>query len=55
MNVESQSANISDLNKVVTGPTWEFGLNINSTRGISPAGVTLIIERDTGRFLQSEE
>ena len=54
MNVESLSANVSDLDKVVTGPTWGLGPRLNSTRGISPAGVTFIIERDTGRFLQSE-
>lgn len=55
MNVESQSANVSDLEKVVTGPTWGIGSRINSTRGVSPAGVTFIIERDTGGLLQSEE
>lgn len=54
MNVESQSADISDLDKVVTGPTWGFGPNFNSTRGVSPAGVTLIIERDSGLFLEKE-
>ena len=54
MNVESQSADVSDLDKVVTGPTWGFGPNFNSTRGVSPAGVTLIIERDSGRFLENE-
>ena len=55
MNIESQSADVSNLSKVVTGPTWGFGPNFNSTRGVSPAGVTLIIERDNGRFLQTEQ
>lgn len=55
MNIESLSADVSDVSKVVTGPTWGFGPNFNSTRSVSPAGVTLIIERESGRFLQSEE
>lgn len=46
MNVESQSGGVRAMDKLVSGPSWGYRRTLNSTRGVSPAAVTFVIERE---------